>query len=128
MHEYSVSKIINFEYILTEKFIKVLHLLFLIENPQPAADTTKSPRLSSSDLSALLTIIDDEAGAGLFRIQPKADTIMEESGRISFSIQRVGGSQGRVTVMVATIDGNPDSSKYTSTVTSPSFEYIEFCF
>ena len=106
---------------LTQNFIKVLHLLFLsVLNPQPAADTTQSPRLSSSDLSALLTIIDDEAGAGLFRIQPTADTILEESGRVSFSIQREGGSQGRVTVMVATVDGNPDSSEYTSTVVSPS--------
>ena len=69
-----------------------------------------SPRLSTTGtLCALLTIIDDEAGAGLFRLQPTSDTVQEESGRVLFSILREGGSQGRVTVMVYTVDGNPEA-------------------
>lgn len=73
-----------------------------------------SPRLSTTEsVSALLTIIDDEAGAGLFRLQPTSDTVQEESGRVSFSILREGGSQGRVRVMVRTVDGNTeDESEY----------------
>lgn len=70
--------------------------------------TSRSPRLASTGLSALLTIIDDEAGAGLFRIQPTTATVDEESERerVSFTILREGGSQGRVTVMVTTVEGN----------------------
>ena len=73
-----------------------------------------SPRLSTTGtLSTLLTIIDDEAGAGLFRLQPTSDTVEEESGRVSFSILREGGNQGRVTVMVETVEGNTaDESEY----------------
>ena len=76
-----------------------------------------SPRLSTTGtLSALLTIIDDEAGAGLFRLQPTSDTVEEESGRVSFSILREGGSQGRVAVMVETVEGNTaDESEYIHT-------------
>ena len=72
-----------------------------------------SPRLTTvGTLSALLTIIDDEGGAGLFHIEPTSDTVDEESGRFSFSVFRVGGNQGRVTVVVQTLEGNTlDDSK-----------------
>ena len=66
-----------------------------------------SPRLSTTGpLSALLTIIDDEAGAGLFRLDPTSDTVEEGAGRVSFSISREGGNQGSVAVMVQTVEGN----------------------
>ena len=42
-----------------------------------------------------------------------SDTVQEESGRVSFSVSREGGSQGRVTVMIQTVDGNTeDESEY----------------
>ena len=72
-----------------------------------------SPRLSTSGtLTALLTIIDDEAGAGIFRLAPTEDSVLEESGRVSFSVTREGGSRGRVAVMLEIVEGNSaDSSE-----------------
>ena len=58
----------------------------------------------------MLTIIDDEAGAGLFRLLPTSDTVQEERERVSFSILREGGSQGRVTVTVETVEGNSEAT------------------
>ena len=74
-----------------------------------------SPRLSTAGtLSALLTIIDDEAGAGLFRLQPTSDTVREEEAEmVPFTISREGGSQGRVAVVIETVEGSTaDESKF----------------
>lgn len=92
--------------------LKLIHSYHSIDSDN--AGTATSPRLSTTgDLSALLTIIDDEAGAGLFRLQPTSETVREENGRASFSILRDGGSQGRVVVMIQTVDGNTeDTSEY----------------
>ena len=90
--------------------------------------TASSPRLSSTEsLSALLTIIDDEAGAGLFRLQPTTHTVQEESGRVSFSILREGGSQGRVTIMIQTVDGNAEDASESVANTVPSYMYYRAC-
>ena len=78
-----------------------------------------SPRLSTVvPLSALLTIIDDEAGAGLFRLEPTSDTVEEEDGRFSFSISREGGNQGRVAVVVQTVEGNTQDESESQNVST----------
>jgi len=63
-----------------------------------------SPRLSSTNLSSLVTIIDDEGGAGRFQFSPTSPTALEGTPK-PITIAREGGSAGRVTVIVRTSDG-----------------------
>ena len=91
---------------------------------KPAGSST-SPRLSSTGATAILTIIDDEGGAGLFRLSPTQDTVEESSQRISFSVLREGGSQGRVSVLVNTVEGNTETTGRISQNFSPVYMYLK---
>ena len=71
------------------------------------ADSTgsfSSPRLSSSNLIGQVTIVDDEGGAGVFRVSPNVATV-EEGDVLLFNVMREGGSAGDVSVLVRTVDG-----------------------
>ena len=58
-----------------------------------------SPRLSSVNLIGQVTIVDDEGGAGVFRVSPTiANT--QEGNSLQFTILRDGGTSGQVSVRV----------------------------
>lgn len=62
----------------------------------------QSPRLSSVNTTAAITIVDDEGGAGQFQLSPVTITIVEGSSRV-FRVERSGDSRGRVSVVVQTV-------------------------
>lgn len=69
----------------------------------------QSPRLSSVNTTATITIIDDEGGAGQFQLSPTSATTSEGSN-LAFDILRLGGTSGRVSVLVQTLDSGAASS------------------
>ena len=64
--------------------------------------TFASPRLSSSNLSALVTILDDEFGAGEFQLSPTTASVVEGS-IFPFMVRRSRGSTGQVSVRLSTV-------------------------
>ena len=73
-----------------------------IRVPNPGFPVT-SPRLSTInvDLTAQISIIDDEGGAGLFQLNPTS-AVVQEGSQFSFSVVRVQGNTGELTVQVQT--------------------------
>ena len=63
----------------------------------------QSPRLSSVNTTARITIIDDEGGAGQFQLNPTTATVAEGS-TLTFSILRLGGTSGSISVLLQTLD------------------------
>ena len=60
-----------------------------------------SPRLSSINLIGQVTIVDDEGGAGVFRVSPTAANT-QEGNSLEFTVLRDGGTSGQVSVRVQT--------------------------
>lgn len=67
-----------------------------------APSSQPSPRLSSVNTTATITIVDDEGGAGQFQLSPLTLTIAEGSSQ-TFSVMRSGESRGSVSVVVQTM-------------------------
>ncbi len=63
----------------------------------------QSPRLSSVNTTARITIIDDEGGAGQFQLNPTTATVAEGS-TLTFSVLRSGGASGSISVLLQTVD------------------------
>lgn len=66
------------------------------------AGTFTSPRLSTLNVTALVTILDDEFGAGQFQISPLTASV-DEGSVFSFTVRRSQGSTGGVSVRVSTV-------------------------
>ena len=67
----------------------------------PLSAMATSPRLSSVNTTTSITIVDDEGGAGQFRLSTTTATLTEGSS-FTFSIERIGGTSGTVSVLVQT--------------------------
>lgn len=63
-----------------------------------------SPRLSSvsTAITAQVSIIDDEGGAGLFQLSPSSPTVVQEGSQFTFSVVRVQGNTGQLSVQLRT--------------------------
>ena len=68
----------------------------------PSASAVGSPRLSSVNTTAIVTIIDDEGGAGLFQLNPTSASTTEGS-TLNFNIVRSRGTSGRTSVVLRTV-------------------------
>lgn len=77
-------------------------LVFQFSLTAVAPSSGPSPRLSSVNTTATITIVDDEGGAGQFQLSPLTVTIAEGSLQ-AFRIVRTGDSRGRVSVLVQTM-------------------------
>ena len=87
-----------------------------------SSDSFSSPRLSSNNLIGQVTIVDDEGGAGVFRVSPNIASV-EEGGVVLFTVMREGGSAGDVSVLVRTVDGGASGGvDYTSLNQQLDFE------
>lgn len=70
-----------------------------------------SPRLSSIGTQSIVTIIDDEAGAGEFGFSVANVTVLESQGTVSVDITRIGANIGSVTLQLSTTNGRRDGSQ-----------------
>ena len=63
-----------------------------------------SPRLStiSTAITAQISIIDDEGGAGLFQLSPTS-AVVQEGSQFTFSVVRVQGNTGQLSVQLQTM-------------------------
>ena len=73
--------------------------------------TYASPRLSSVNLESIVTIIDDEAGAGQFGFSTPNITAAEGSSPITIVINRIGANVGSVTLQLSVTEGRRDGSE-----------------
>jgi len=64
--------------------------------------TGSSPRLSSTNSSAVVIVLDDEGGSGVFQLSPLAINTSEGS-LVAMEVLRSGGTSGRVAVQVQTM-------------------------
>lgn len=81
---------------------KVHHLMFL------CAGSVSSPRLASTSLSTLITVVDDEGGSGVFQFGASSITTTEQGGSpstVDVYVTRSGGFAGRVSVVVTSVNG-----------------------
>ena len=86
---------------------------FSLTSVRPSANTAsmfQSPRLSSVNTTATVTIIDDETGAGQFQICPTTSTTAEGS-TLTFTLVRSGGTSGHVSVLLQTLDSGLATSE-----------------
>lgn len=70
-----------------------------------------SPRLSSVNLDAIVTIIDDEAGAGEFGFFTPNITVNEANTLVQIIITRIGANVGSVTLQLSVTPGRRDGSE-----------------
>ena len=76
-----------------------------------------SPRLSTTNVQSVVTIIDDEAGAGEFGFSTPNVTVDEEqSPLVGVVITRIGANVGTVSLHLFITDGRRDGSKRMSSV------------
>ena len=70
--------------------------------PNPGFPVT-TPRLSSLNMAitAQVSIVDDEGGAGLFQLSPTS-AMVQEGNQFTFSVMRVQGNTGRLSVQLQT--------------------------
>lgn len=87
-----------------------------------------SPRLSSIDVQSVVTIIDDEAGAGEFGFSTPNVTVSEEqSPLVEAVITRIGANMGTVTLRLFITDGQRDGSKRQYSLHPVKVLHIESC-
>ena len=77
--------------------------LISVQKSSPTSTSTQSPRLSADNTTAIVSIVDDEGGAGLFQLNPISATASEGSS-VSFSVIRSRGTNGQVSIMLQTLE------------------------
>lgn len=75
----------------------------------PSLPDATSPHLSSVNTTTSVTIVDDEGGAGQFRLQPTTATLVEGS-TFTFNVVRSGEASGSVSVLVQTQESGTATS------------------
>ena len=80
--------------------------LLSVEEATPTATPNySSPRLSSENTSAMVVILDDEGGTGVFQLRPTALNVSEGSP-VLVDVLRSGGTSGRVAVRLQTLESS----------------------
>lgn len=69
----------------------------------PTSPIAETPRLSTDNTTARVSIVDDDGGAGLFQLNPTSATASEGSA-VTFSVIRSGATNGRVSIVLQTLE------------------------